>query len=548
MFPESPSPGTESRAEIRLFYALRDGLDGDYLAFHHVAWLFPGNEGARVGEADFVIAHPTLGTVVVEAKGGGIRYDGERGQFFSVGRAGEFEIKDPFDQARRSAYVLADALRTRSEPRPEIGYGVAFPDAVVGQAPMRPDAPREVIIGAEDLTSVAQSVQGLLKFWHRRAGGFTDIVALRRLLAKSFEIHVPLSLELEENERELIRLTESQYRVLDVLARQTRVAIGGCAGSGKTFIAAEKARRLSAQGFRVLLTCFNRLLAEFLRRHLADAPDIDVLAYDELCERVVRERDLDLSSVQRPNGETDWNALRSRFAELVSDSPVRYGAAIVDEAQDFQDDWWLPLQIVLDDPDKSPFYVFYDSNQRLFPQARRLPISGEPMLLTVNCRNTKAINELVRHYYDGPPAEALGPLGLPIEWHVYHSRDELRSQLDETVRRLREEANLSAGDIALLTAHGQNESVLWRDDTVGGLTLTDDPWDERRVLRASVYRFKGLERRVVLALELDSATKDALYVLFSRPKVYLGVFVSPAMFRQLPWKVQRKLGKVASPA
>src|SRR5438270_4887438 len=97
MVPDVPSPATESRAELRLFEAIRDGLDDEYFAFHHVAWLAKGREGARVGEADFVVAHPRLGAVVVEAKGGRIRYDAERGQFYSANRTGEFEIKDPFE-------------------------------------------------------------------------------------------------------------------------------------------------------------------------------------------------------------------------------------------------------------------------------------------------------------------------------------------------------------------------------------------------------------------------------------------------------------------
>ena len=52
-----------------------------------------------------------------------------------------------------------------------------------------------------------------------------------------------------------------------------------------------------------------------------------------------------------------------------------YGALVVDEAQDFHEDWWLPLQLLLDDPDRSPLYVFFDDNQRIFA-GRELPGSG----------------------------------------------------------------------------------------------------------------------------------------------------------------------------
>ena len=51
-----------------------------------------------------------------------------------------------------------------------------------------------------------------------------------------------------------------------------RVEIRGGAGSGKTWLAVEQARRLSREGKRVALTCYSRGLAAWLRapgRHTA---------------------------------------------------------------------------------------------------------------------------------------------------------------------------------------------------------------------------------------------------------------------------------------
>jgi hypothetical protein len=56
---------------------------------------------------------------------------------------------------------------------------------------------------------------------------------------------------------------------------------------------------------------------------------------------------------------------------------------IVDEGQDFRPEWWLPLELLLADPDKSPLYVFYDDNQRIFPVPEGLPIDHEPYHLTL---------------------------------------------------------------------------------------------------------------------------------------------------------------------
>ena len=48
--------------------------------------------------------------------------------------------------------------------------------------------------------------------------------------------------------------------MLDLLRRTRRAAIYGCAGSGKTTLAVEKARRLAEEGFCTLLTCYNKAL------------------------------------------------------------------------------------------------------------------------------------------------------------------------------------------------------------------------------------------------------------------------------------------------
>jgi len=61
-----------------------------------------------------------------------------------------------------------------------------------------------------------------------------------------------------------------------MLWRERRAVILGVAGSGKTLIAAEKARRLAAQGFDVLFTCFNRPLAEFLAQTIGRTERVTV--------------------------------------------------------------------------------------------------------------------------------------------------------------------------------------------------------------------------------------------------------------------------------
>lgn len=533
MIPERPSNATESRAELRLFERFRDETDDDLVAFHHVAWLLPGERGRpEQGEADFVVAHPDHGLLVVEVKGGTISYDAEKGQWWSRGQEGDHRIKDPFAQARRASHSLRRALergRRVSDNSFFIGYAVAFPDTRTSAGRLKLDAPREIVLDGDDMSHLAQRVSRLLAYWRGRAGqralGDAGLRRVEQVLANSFSLRAPLAVEFAEEERELLRFTEEQYFVLDMLARHTRAAIAGCAGSGKTFLAAEKARRLATQGFLVLVLCFNRFLAEHLRRGLEDAEGVDVFSYDALCHAIIREVGIDLPEAPGPGEEGEfYRELRRLFAENVDVAAGRYCALIVDEAQDFNEDWWLPLQLLLEDPDRSPLYVFYDDNQRIFPVPKNLPVVDEPFYLTRNCRNTQAINRLVNAFYKGETIEALGPPGVPLDSHFYGTERELLGQLDTSVRGWVEEAEVPPEQIALLTPRGANRSVLWRVDSLGGVALTDDPWERGKLLRSSIHKFKGLERLVVAVVELEGVRDDVCYVGFSRPNVFLSVF------------------------
>jgi hypothetical protein len=400
------------------------------------------------------------------------------------------------------------------------------------------------VIDRRDLDSLSSRVDEIFRYWAGKARapapGKGGISLLESVLANSFELRAPLALELREEERALLRLTEEQYRILDMLDRQVRVAIGGCAGAGKTFLAAEKARRLAKRGFRVLVVCYNKLLAEYLRRGLADVAEIDVFSYDALGYEIVRESGREFTPEPEPGRDAGYYiALRKAFAKAVDVAAGRYGALVVDEGQDIHEDWWLLLQFLLEDPDRSPLYVFFDDNQRLFSLPKNLPVPGEPLQLTINCRNTKAINKLVSAYYKGGRIEAKGPEGAPVEIHFYRNDSNLLDQLGKSVHRWIREADVAPGDIALLTAKAPDRSALWRMNKLGGFTLTEDPWDERNILRATIFRFKGLERLVVAVAELDGAREAAFYVGFSRPNVFLSVFCAESVRNRLPMELLR---------
>ena len=82
-----------------------------------------------------------------------------------------------------------------------------------------------------------------------------------------------------DSERRLLRLTEEQYYLLDLLGGNARCLFEGAAGTGKTLLALEFARRCSRSGDRVLLICFNRLLGDWFANEIrATATGMNVTA------------------------------------------------------------------------------------------------------------------------------------------------------------------------------------------------------------------------------------------------------------------------------
>ncbi len=142
-----------SAGEDRLAQALEQQLPEPYVVYRNAAWLTkrPGEE-PRDGEADFVVAHPELGIMVIEVKGGGIRRVG--GEWESVDRNGTaHRIKDPFRQVTGEMHSLKRIAEARPDwPAHSVRFcrAVAFPDTTYEQA-LTPDGPPEIVIDADDL-------------------------------------------------------------------------------------------------------------------------------------------------------------------------------------------------------------------------------------------------------------------------------------------------------------------------------------------------------------------------------------------------------------
>ncbi len=150
-----------------------------------------------------------------------------------------------------------------------------------------PDIILDVVYDANDVAvSFETYVERLSKYWRQRLTPIKrpPITELDRrtcdeivdLLRGDFDGRLSLRSRADRVDKEILRLTKEQYLVLDGLADNDRAIISGGAGTGKTMLAVEEAARFSRAGKTVFVACYNRGLAEFLRRATSEMVGVTV--------------------------------------------------------------------------------------------------------------------------------------------------------------------------------------------------------------------------------------------------------------------------------
>jgi hypothetical protein len=539
-FPMLP---TDSSAERRLYEGFLEQLADDFVVYHSVDWALAGGERPEQGEADFVIAHPELGVLALEVKGGVIGYDRAAGRWTQTGRDGPHHLdEDPFHQARdemRSLERILDAQPGVGDRAHAIGFGVAFPDSRYARA-LRPDAPAEVVLDRDDLSRLAERVPEVMRHWLRpdEPFGSEGMEALAAALGFRMEIREPLRLRFDEEDKKIVELTDDQAWVLSFVANRTRAAVTGPAGSGKTLLALQIARRLAARGHRTLLTCFSERLAAHLRETATDR-GLDVVEFWELCRRTIAEAGLAVPA--------DDAQLPGLLADAAARIGPRYEAMVVDEAQHLRSSWWPALLALHRDPDEGMLYVFADDNPGV--DGSSPPIAPEHHVdrLRHHLRGSREIGDFVSVFYEGERRLAsTGSPARPVEILDYDDEDGLTRLLSTVTRNLVEQEELGLEDLALLSPTEAGTRRLLARGRVGSYPLAESP-GPGTLLTSSVRGFEGLERSVVILAELATDPADLddlrgeLYVGASRARDHLIVLATRAVAREL-----RRLAGVTS--
>lgn len=544
MFPNRILDETSSAAERRLYSLFRNDLGNEFTVFHSVAWLARSSSGLLIdGETDFVIAHPDLGLLVLEVKGGRIEYDGITKTWFSTDR---YEVRhtlsrDPLEQAKSARYnlyrKLKDAPLTYSYNY-NVYHAVSFPDITI-TTDLKLDLPQNIVLDQMSLADLERSIRHIYDFWSKGQYGIgpgrRGIDALVKLLAPAIELQSPLRTEFNEEEKSLTQLTQQQAMTLDLLSRERRVIVFGCAGSGKTMLAIEKARRLANEGFSVVLTCYNTRLAKWLNTLLGHHQGIKITNFHRLCSDMAKQARIPIPPLESDvvQGDEEYY-FGTILPQVLMDSATKlgaqYNAIIVDEGQDFHGSWWVALEALFVEPREDIFYIFSDDNQNIYADAmQEYPFLSPSITLNTNCRNTQEIHRVVSRYYRGSlDIRSQGPLGRRPEIVPVASEINLIEPLRRILHQLTHEHKVRASEIVVLTPRAEHHSSLRPGTKLGNYTLTwNTPVNEHEIECCTIQSYKGLERPVVILAEMEglsgSTISSLTYVGVSRARNHLVV-------------------------
>lgn len=544
MIPSSSRECTDESMEKEIFEAFMK-LPDDYYVFHSFSTLQIRGDVLKEHETDFVIFNKNLGLLCIEAKAGHVYFDHEwKYQSGLIMHNG-----GPFRQAENNKWRLFESARdcpTINSFYKKCGFrfAVCFPSLTndeIDSISFPLDARRELVISKDDLVNPLRKIEYIMRMPLENVNtqpltNEESDLFLNHFLCPTAKIIPTTTIELDSKRMIFNRLLKEQSMVLDFLDEQDSVVINGAAGTGKTLVAIEKAKRLASLKENVLFLCYNSELKDYLSTNFAN----QFIHFYTLAGFVTKLTDGSSINYEK--------AAEKLFEFLETPSSFEFKHIIIDEGQDFgifgtgekaDNSKELILQLLHDiviDNEIGNFYVFYDKLQLI--QATKMPsfIENADCKLTLhkNCRNTENIakaslktvseDDKLRRF------KFMDGINIGEEARLHFiSQNDLQKAINKIINSLKS-FGLQNKDIVILTCNSEtNNSLISRNL----LNKNGDFQSTEGIVKFSTCRkFKGMEADAIILLdvnkELFSSNEGKLlyYVGTSRAKIQLDIITT----------------------
>jgi hypothetical protein len=562
-------PNDTSAAEVTMFELIRDANDLEHCFCLHSLGI-ARHRRKDYAEADLIVLGP-FGIFCLEVKGGHVV---RKSGIWTIGWPGgkTYESKEgPFAQSEGVRWALLDFLNKHIGPKVRnevlLGWGVAFPDIVFSQT--SPEWDQEVIYDQRDKATPFSAYLARLEAYFRRRLAETGkhqppklrpdrIAEIVDRLRGDFQVIPSMKGLLADSRRDLVRLSREQFAVLNFALndRNPRIICEGAAGTGKTLIAMEAARRLSADGKKTLFLCYNDHLRRFVSADAADAGDrISISTLHRFIGDMIRKAGLSGRLAAAHSSLPETELFERAYPEIFDNAASvlleegelpQFDAIVVDEAQDVLNGPMLNcLDLVLDRGFAGGrWLLFMDTglqadvygrlDGRLVERLRAFnPATFE---LLDNFRNPRGIVTEMCALTGASEPSCRRELVSKVEYISYKNEEEqgrkLRALLLELLRQ-----GVGPAEITILSGKKRRDACVSRYPPDIGkviVQLEDGPVPPDAISAASVPAFKGLENEVLILTDLPALKPmtpwvgSVFYVGMTRAKSKLFALVDKA--------------------
>ncbi|MDQ0158195.1 3'-5' exonuclease [Alkalibacillus salilacus] len=425
-----------------LFRTLKDYLPEDYIVYYE-----PEIHGRR---PDFVIIGPDLGVVVIEVKDWTLNtiVKANKDEWLIFGRNQQQAMeKNPYKKAEEFTFHLMNHLKKdnhllQSEGKNQhnlkfpCGYGAVFSRLYTEQmsreqlySVIDPQFcfARDEIDPEHSHFSESVLIEKLMNMFKvnfrlREPLPQADIDAIRHKLFP--EVRISGEFKQSAPHQDQILLSMHNLKTMDIhqenyaknLGDRNRL-IRGVAGSGKTLILATRAAILARENpdWNILILCYNISLANYLQQQI----DIKVHELESegdqgsLFDNEMQDRK-SFGSIEVYNFHSFlYNHFKVKdeqipnlIESLKSNNQLaqQYDAILIDEGQDFEQEW-LTLVSHLLNPATQSLLIVEDRAQNIYKRKRSyvedtgLSFQGRSKILSINYRNTQQIVRFAWDFY-----------------------------------------------------------------------------------------------------------------------------------------------------
>ena len=514
LYPLRGLPPQTPDSERKVYAAIAEDLPTGWYSWHSLKLRIGRGE---VVEGDFVIAAPAVGILILEVKGGHV--EKHEGLWYQNGKPMKM---DPLEQAMRTRKCLISKFRERGILFPPVGEAVVFPDTEVDAQPTQGNL-EGLVVGPRELLYLEGFLPELMKralpkYFHVPADD-AWINSLHALWCESWPAAMNLSCVVKGREARRVRLDGEQFAALESVIGNDLVLVRGGAGTGKTLLARELARREAGAGRKVLVLTYTEALGLELAANV-DGLGITVSPVGRFALGRLRQRGFD--EVERYEPEF-WD----RVTRIAAESGALwkgcgFDAVIVDEGQDFGKHEWAIVMRCAETGErgsgengKRRIWVFADEGQA-FWEKRKIPPAIEKHAVKFDLgrpyRCPPGIQALAEAYVGktgGGDFEAIAREVADGTIKIIECGDteaEAHEAVGREIRALKAEG-FAESDIAVVSLRGMMYpgNIMHRKE-LGGCELAQatDLAGRDRIVCDTFLRYKGLERPVVIVADVKT--------------------------------------------